>query len=133
MRLKPVYQRTIFWGSFFSLIAIVTIYSNWQGKKYRRSILESPAFSAGHFTGLKAEKGKTLIGTYSFTLNDITYIGTEGDARLRDLGKTIYQRSFPVIYNTKDPQKNQILVFPSDFSDYNIPYPDSLRWVQEFD
>lgn len=107
-------------------------YINWHNKRFDRQILQSPAFSVGHFTELKVSKGSGLQGYYSFTVNGVTYSSGHIDGRYRNFGKSIYDRSFPVIYNRKDPQTNRILVFTNDFSEFGLAYPDSLNWVEEF-
>jgi hypothetical protein len=107
-------------------------YMNWHNKQIDRQILQAPAFSVGHFTALKGGKSTGLEGFYSFAVDGITYSGGTTDGRFRNIGKRIYDRSFPVIYNTKNPQVNQILVFSTDFSEFGLAFPDSLKWVDDF-
>jgi hypothetical protein len=38
-------------------------------------------------------------------------------------------RYFPVMYYPEMAGQSQLLVRPSDFKDFNISYPDSLKWV----
>src|ERR1700722_66838 len=38
-------------------------------------------------------------------------------------------RSFPVIFSSKNPSRNVMLIVKSNFDDYRISYPDSMRWI----
>jgi hypothetical protein len=38
-------------------------------------------------------------------------------------------RYFPVIYYPGWGGHNQLLITPSDFKEFNLPFPDSLNWV----
>lgn len=38
-------------------------------------------------------------------------------------------RYFPVMYYPRWGGHSQLLIRPSDFKDFNIPFPDSLKWV----
>lgn len=110
----------------------MVVYSNWQKNNYNRNILKSPAFASGHFIEVKVNGKNGLLGYYSFVTNDYeTHGGSKKGGRLRQLGADVFKKAFPVIYNRKDPTKSEILVFPDDFSDFGLPYPDSLSWVKE--
>ena len=133
MNLKQVQLHVIGWGSLLCVMLGASIYSSWQRKKYRQSILESPVFASGQFLELK-NLGKasnyTLTGFYSFTVNYETHGGQITDKRFKKIQALMFKKRFPVIYNSNDPTKNSILVFPDDFSNFNLPYPDSLTWVK---
>ena len=32
--------------------------------------------------------------------------------------------------SSKDPEVNQMLIFPKDFKEFEQKYPDSLKWIQ---
>jgi hypothetical protein len=38
-------------------------------------------------------------------------------------------RTFPVIYTPDNPTLKQMLIMKSDFNDFDLQYPDSLKWV----
>lgn len=42
------------------------------------------------------------------------------------------RRKFPVIYDSIDPDNNQILITKNDFESYNVIYNDSLDWVEQY-
>ena len=44
--------------------------------------------------------------------------------------KLLDNKNFPIVYNLKfNNMFSYLLIFPEDYSDFNIPYPDSLKWV----
>jgi hypothetical protein len=38
-------------------------------------------------------------------------------------------KQFPIIYLKEDESVNYLLILKSDFDKFNLPYPDSLKWV----
>ena len=43
----------------------------------------------------------------------------------------LINKKFPIVLSNKNPKDCTILIFPKDFEEYNIPFPDSLNWVKE--
>jgi len=35
----------------------------------------------------------------------------------------------PVLYPCSDPDFGQLMLTPEDFEEYDLPYPDSLKWI----
>jgi len=94
-------------------------------------ILDSPSITTGTLTQIRYEKGKTTLGDYTFTVGDVKINSVKGDGRLQAKANHLIKRNFPVIYNSKDPSKNDLLIFPSDFEKYDLIFPDSLIWVEK--
>jgi len=120
---------------FVSSILIFAIIMWWITQKnndqHLQEILKAPSFENGSFKDFVYEKGKGEIGIYSFKVKGTEYKNGKTDGRLRKIYDSLYCKSFPVIYNVQDPTKNRILIFPSDFAKFNLPYPDSLSWVKK--
>jgi len=57
----------------------------------------------------------------------LTSILSAADCESHFLGKT-----FPAVYNLKNPSLANLLIFPEDFALYNYPFPDSLKWVLQY-
>jgi len=38
----------------------------------------------------------------------------------------------PVLYSCSDPDFSQLLLLPEDFKEYDLPYPDSLMWLEKY-
>jgi hypothetical protein len=67
---------------------------------------------------------------YEFFYNGKKIIGERGFKNVR--GNQDFQRkSFPVMYDPKFGS-SQLLVEPADFNEFNLPYPDSLKWVLKY-
>lgn len=122
----------IAWGSLLLLICTLVITSNWQNKKFRQRLLSSPAFASARVLQLKKEGKNPLAATYIFGTSPYdSFASSRGDARYEKLGRELFDHSFPVIYNNHDPQISAILIFPDNFEELGLPYPDSLQWVKE--
>lgn len=97
-----------------------------QGEKNVNEILEAPAMSTGIVRSVvfKAKKGYYI--EYDFTIDGISTYATTYRSQVP---AGIVNRSFPVIYSKTHNDKNEILIFSDDFKEFNLPYPDSLRWI----
>jgi len=38
-------------------------------------------------------------------------------------------KSFIVVYSTKDPENSSLVIFPNEYEIYDLVFPDSLSWV----
>ncbi len=122
--------------SCFLLLAVVFIWTFYDAKKMGASLIAHEGFTtgiptssiyisgrSGSYWNLKYStsiKGKIQTGTYSIS-NDI---GVCPDSLLG--------YKFPVIYDTTDAEENYMVIFPEDFKNLNLPFPDSLKWVLKF-
>ena len=43
--------------------------------------------------------------------------------------KVFEGKSFPVVYYPKFPYLEAMLIFPEDFEQFHVPFPDSIRWI----
>ena len=48
-------------------------------------------------------------------------------------GANFLNKAFPVLYLQNSPSNNQILISRYSFKEFEIPFPDSLNWVIEFE
>jgi hypothetical protein len=121
------------WILFVIIILTVTYFIGERNRlKFKNEILKYPGHSTGVFKRLKYEKGKPILGVYYFDVDGAIIEGAKADARIREHWRYLRNKSFPVIYSLKDPEKNVMLLTPSDFEEYNLKFPDSLNWVKEF-
>lgn len=96
-------------------------------------MLRSAAYSVGKMFRVVSMPSRGTVGYYTFNIDEEQWAGEITSARLLDLGPAVFKRSFPVIYNSGDPKQSQILIFPDQFEYYNLPFPDSLQWVQDIE
>jgi hypothetical protein len=113
------------------VIALALTYTVSKNKKHVSEILNSPSITTGTLTKIRYEKGKTTLGDYTFTVGNIQINSVKGDGRFQEMANKLMNRNFPVIYNSKDPSKNDLLIFSSDFEKYHLKFPDSLIWVEK--
>lgn len=68
---------------------------------------------------------------YEFNVGDRTIQGSElflVSSSYEDLFKN---KSFPVIYSKKNYGRNRLLIFESNFNDFGLSFPDSLKWTKK--
>lgn len=102
-------------------------------ERKKAAMLRSGAYSVGKMFRVFSMKSRGTVGYYTFNIGEEQWAGEIESAQLLDLGSAVFKRSFPVIYDSDDPKENQILIFPDQFEYYNLPFPDSLQWIQDIE
>ena len=64
---------------------------------------------------------------YEFLYNGKKIISSNAFEKFRG-NKDFENRYFPVMYDP-ELESSQLLIEPSDFKIFDLPYPDSLKWV----
>ena len=123
-------SRVSIWFVIGFILLFVYLISHLNNKRNVQMISKSPSFSIATINSFRYEKGKALLAEYYFNVNGKTFKNAKGDGRFEKIGKFILNRSFPVIYNSNDPDKSAMLIFRSDFEKFNLAFPDSLVWVE---
>lgn len=54
------------------------------------------------------------------------------DLRLEELNKKMVGLKVPVVYSPNDPSSNFLLVEKHSYDLYNVPFSDSLKWLDAF-
>jgi hypothetical protein len=120
------------------LVIFLVIWVVW-GLKGRRNLLNNQRFSAGIVTGFLAG-GRGSAGVMSinfkFVVKGQYYNGSSGysDMNLSSANfDSIFKgKTFPVIYDGSNPHNADILITPTFFKHFGVPFPDSLKWVLEY-
>lgn|GEM_PF-3520147 len=112
----------------FVLVFLAFVF--WMGNRRAMRLYENGYWT----TGVIIERGSDYRGRLAFNYefyvdgkkyrNQASGIGIRPETYQRFIGK-----SLPVIYNSKDPSENQMLVRPIDFSSHGQEIPDSLFWL----
>lgn len=120
----------------FAIFAFVCMFILLNRNKPKNEMIH-PNFARGTVVYYHAQNSLDTIFQYTYTLNGIMYTNTLNVATsvIKDslIGKTL-----PVIYDTTAKNvKNStfaacLLITPDDFKKYNIPFPDSLKWVLKY-
>jgi len=78
-------------------------------------------------TEIRGFKGVMAYNKYNFTVNGKIY---PGEFKTIAGGELFLGKSFAVAYDSLNPNDfNMMLVFPTDYKQCNVKFPDSLEWV----
>ena len=98
--------------------AVITHAIITSGRPQRRS-------SRGHETDARFDY-IFFVGQRRVESNAV-YYGIPGDSAFRFIDHNIV-----VAYDSTDSQNNRILLWADDFSLFNLPYPDSMKWAKQY-
>ena len=93
------------------------------------SLIKHKKFTKGlidlYVTELRGDKGFH----FKYNVNGESYNGFYLDEKnlSGDEIKRIQKLSFPAVFDSLHPRDGDMLIFPTDFKEFNIPFPDSLR------
>jgi hypothetical protein len=69
---------------------------------------------------------------YKYSVSGKDYIGrTAYPNTAKAWAKLVQGRTFNVAYNPNDTDRSRILITRNDFAYFNLPYPDSLLWIEK--
>ncbi|MNS43815.1 hypothetical protein D3C72_762350 [compost metagenome] len=98
---------------------------------YRRSDKRTQITSA-YINEISMEYKGGMNIHYQFILNNKTYSNVDAISTIGFASKSSFlHRYFPVIYEPENPKNCNLMLAQLDFEEHDIPYPDSLRWIQE--
>lgn len=112
-------------------IVIVFVYLFIKDRYYTPEELKKNGVLLTAFT--KEWKLSTKAGyflEYEFYYNNKKIIGSASSKNLKG-NLSFENKYFPVLYDPVHGHK-ELLMEPRIFNEYNIPFPDSLKWVLEF-
>jgi hypothetical protein len=66
---------------------------------------------------------------FTCTIKGRKYNATLQSPIFSQMGYEFVGKIFPVIYDSTNPKNYEMLIFPRDFQEFGLPYPDSLNWV----
>jgi hypothetical protein len=98
--------------------------------------------STAIITGTSYSKGNLIKYTYSvdsidyrrkFKMGHITTFEGMSRTNFSDskVEKYLLHKKFPVVYDSIEIFKSELLIFKKDFESYNLAFPDSLKWTNE--
>lgn len=122
------YKLTIFVASFFILlVAALLIY-----RYYRvNEIKDHQGITIGRITGAQnLYKPPAYDLKYSYQVDNKDFQNVSSGTSVKSYNvKYFLWKDFPVIYSIRKPEIASILILPTDFEMWDIPFPDSLSWV----
>ena len=125
-------KRLIPWVSILLILTIMVIVSKFQNSSSNRKLLNNAAFTNGQFTGeiepyRKGTNGPWYICNYE--VKGTSYKCYEPVHPCRKLGRDLFDRKFPIIYDSTNPESGRVLVFPFEYKELNLKFPDGLNWI----
>ncbi|WP_170252611.1 hypothetical protein, partial [Adhaeribacter aerolatus] len=91
----------------------------------RRNLKVTPGLiynvSSGYRGGLQIK--------YSFTYNGKEYKGDTKKLISSSVADKFKDKKLPVVFDSINAVKNEMLVLPDDFEKFNLPFPDTLNWT----
>jgi hypothetical protein len=139
---------------FLIVIVVVSAFVYFMENREEASLIKNKGFTTGVILSIdwsRDAKSTDIYPCYIYNLSvkgkttlarriigdeyDIDRQFKQGDGIMIDsfIGKT-----FPIMYDTTSrihppfAFTNVLLIFPDNFKQYNLPFPDSLKWVLKF-
>lgn len=119
----------------FTFLIGIVVYGFWSRNRLEKEHLIGNAKIYHCQNGAKGNAGTTFLD-YQYIINDKEFKAT--GAYLAEeikyyIGNDFFvNKTFPIVYYPPRPSISRILITPRDFSDFNMPFPDSLKWVLQY-
>lgn len=69
---------------------------------------------------------------YSYTIGSQRYERSQSTGRIRTTGGQFIGKTFPLVYDEHNPSYSHLLIDPQEYAKYNVWFPDSLNWLQQY-
>ncbi len=118
---------------FLAITCSYILYKKQERRKYKNEILANPYLTKGVINNVQYVYKRGYKVEYSFDYRGQILHNKYYSPLSSKMQGLIIGKYFPVLVNDKNPYSNDILIFPDDFKAFNIPFPDSLSWVKEYE
>jgi len=79
-------------------------------------------------------KGSGVRVNFVYVINGKEYRKNDAGVSVsKPAGNLLVNMRFPVVVDSTDFTNSRILVTPGAFDHFNLPFPDSLEWVRQFE
>ncbi len=134
-KLNKIQIFTLILGIFVLVVPLIIGHIN--NNKFKKKLMENPIIVSGKITGFDKTYKRADALNYDFEYNSKEYKKSgNSNGKASDyeaLYKYIINKTFPVIINKINPQDySKILVVPEDFQEYELQFPDSLKWLLKY-
>ncbi|MES2777803.1 MAG: hypothetical protein V4722_26725 [Bacteroidota bacterium] len=118
--------------AFASILYFVVGYQN---KATNKKLLKHAAFTTTQFTGesVFAGRPKSLYYICYYEINGKKYSSSEPTRLCDKLGADFFKEKFSVIYDSTKPEVGRVLVFPFEFEELGLEYPERLNWIKKIE
>ncbi len=117
---------------FIFIIFIIYFQAYFEKAKRKNEIITDFQIGSAeiHSSGFVYMRGSEV--RFSFKSNKKVIKGREVSHKYDKIYKQLIGKSFPVVFKKSDPNYNDLLIFPKDFKEYKLSFPDSLIWVKQY-
>jgi hypothetical protein len=118
------------------LLGLLAIYAQIRANRKSNSLEHDGRITTAivRSANLLAKSGNSIALTYTYNVagTEIRSESVIDGIFLGDFEDNFLYKSFPVIFHPNDPVRSEILITPDRFKRYDLPFPDSLKWVTKF-
>lgn len=117
---------------FLIVIGSLSYYYNRDDLNKEKAEFDSrKRFTTATVISFKMRGFKAVAADYTYTY-DVKNKIYSGDFQALSGSDAFLDKKFLVAYDSINPQNNYILVFPRNFQELGLTFPDSLRWVIQY-
>jgi hypothetical protein len=124
----------IFGFTLSIILAIILLIGKYKNSTNSKDLMVNHTFTSGQFTGEIIQYKKGSNGPWyvcNYEVNDKVYTVTKPIHLCRKLGNDLFTKKFPIVYDSTNPDFARVLIFPFEFEELNLKYPDSMKWIIE--
>ncbi|MGE7777024.1 DUF3592 domain-containing protein [Chitinophaga sp. NPDC101104] len=113
---------------FFVLLAGFLVYVNVKENLLEQGIRDNRAFTTGTVTEIeeRGHKRRDRVA-FQYQFGGKAYAGVRWIHVPEPWKYTLPGRTVPVVVDAEAPENARFLIFPGDFEELDMPYPDSIR------
>ena len=129
-------QKEYLYGGLLLMFCVVcSVWGIIERNKLRNNHLIGVARIYQYTSGGRGNAGGTWVD-YMLSVNGKNYKGssrfTTGEIHTENLIK-FWNKSFPAVYYPPNPSISDLLLLPKDFKKYGYAFPDSLKWILQYE
>jgi hypothetical protein len=102
--------------------------------KRDKSLINHMGFTTGYVSQYKLRVNNAPTMNYDIYFNYIVkgekYTEVSGGPESKGgIGNEFIGKTFLVVYDTLHPDNASILIFPHQYKNFNLPFPQNLNWI----
>ncbi len=129
--MNKLFKYTLVIIGFILAYLILRKMHNTSSEKFISNIKKSMKVNSGKIYKLKNNYKTADDFLYSFSFNSKGYFGSKYMSSAINYASFL-NTEFPVIFDSLDPKRNEMLIFKEDFEEFGLVYPDSLKWTEKY-
>lgn len=134
-RVSLIVTYIIFIFLFFSIV--LYIYTDLYGIRFKMYKINSnlKIVNGGKINSCskRVKKYNEYVMNYEYLVNNNRYLGKQYsyfDFK-KGYDSLLFSKKFPIAYEADNESNSHLLIIPTDFSNFNLDFPDSLKFVKQ--